>query len=411
MDDQEELLEVAIPGGLRNVAVDVGVDKVVPSHPPELFPLHTCAAFLGQCGSGKTNAMILEARRYLDHGSFNRVFVMSPTYDTNTAFLSLPEVRNEDVYRDHIAVQTSVGDIMQAIKESVKEWKSYLLIKDVMERKARGEQLSQREEELYNSMVGREIIPVERPSPLIIIDDLSHSNLFSPSPSNPFINLVLRHRHLEGVGATIFFCCQTFRGGITKALRTGAVRQFHIFPCHDSTQLQAIYQEAGSMVTREEFDNVYRRAISGSDHNFLTIDTQPQGSTLAQRRAHRFRRNFDTFLVAPASIIKAEEEDGEPEEDARERARFRSAAMEAINNAEAAAKRATNRDPMTLMDDPEYRLRLQSAIASSYLPKDVPAKPLPFGSWARQVPSGPAPVVAGKKRGRPPKPRPGGGSV
>lgn len=410
--NDEELLELPIEGGLRNVAVDVGVDKVVPSHPPELFPLHTCAAFLGQCGSGKTNAMILEARRYLDHGSFNRVFVMSPTYDTNTAFLALPEVRDEDVYRDHVNVQRSVGDIMQAIKEAVKQWKSYLLIKDVMERKAKGQQLTQREEELYNSMAGRELIPVDRPSPLIIIDDLSHSNLFSPSPSNPFINLVLRHRHLEGVGATIFFCCQTFKGGITKALRTGAVRQFHIFPCHDATQLQAIYQEAGSMVTKDEFDNVYRRAIAGDDHNFLTIDTQPQGETLALRRAHRFRRNFDTFLVAPATVIQAEEVDeGEP--DGRERARFRSAAMEAINNAEAAAKKATNRDPMSLLDDPEYRLRLQSAIASPYLPSDVGVRniPKPLGSWAQSV----APVIGtattGKKRGRPAKARTGGGSV
>ena len=35
---------------------------------------------------------------------------------------------------------------------------------------------------------------VQRPSPLLIIDDMSHSDIYSTSRQNPFINLCLRLR-------------------------------------------------------------------------------------------------------------------------------------------------------------------------------------------------------------------------
>ena len=46
---------------------------------------------------------------------------------------------------------------------------------------------------------------VPRPSPLLIVDDMSHSQIYSTSRQNPFINLCLRHRHINhGKGITIF---------------------------------------------------------------------------------------------------------------------------------------------------------------------------------------------------------------
>ena len=53
---------------------------------------------------------------------------------------------------------------------------------------------------------------VPRPSPLLIIDDMSHSDIYSTSRQNPFINLCLRHRHINnGKGISIFMAAQTFR--------------------------------------------------------------------------------------------------------------------------------------------------------------------------------------------------------
>ena len=56
---------------------------------------------------------------------------------------------------------------------------------------------------------------VPRPSLLLIVDDMSHSQIYSTSRQNPFINLCLRHRHINhGKGITIFLAAQTFRSGI-----------------------------------------------------------------------------------------------------------------------------------------------------------------------------------------------------
>ena len=55
---------------------------------------------------------------------------------------------------------------------------------------------------------------VPRPSPLLIVDDMSHSEIYSTSRQNPFINLCLRHRHINhGKGITFFLLHKHFVQG------------------------------------------------------------------------------------------------------------------------------------------------------------------------------------------------------
>ena len=62
----------------------------------EWFPLHTLCAFIGMRGSGKTHAMVNLAKRYLDDGCFTRVFIISPTYESNPIFHVLKIADEED---------------------------------------------------------------------------------------------------------------------------------------------------------------------------------------------------------------------------------------------------------------------------------------------------------------------------
>jgi hypothetical protein len=89
-----------------------------------LFPLHTLAAFIGARGSGKTNAAILLAREYVKAGSFNRVFIISPTYDSNAAFHVLPVERN-DIYRDASDAQQALRDILEKIEKDTQQYKRW----------------------------------------------------------------------------------------------------------------------------------------------------------------------------------------------------------------------------------------------------------------------------------------------
>jgi hypothetical protein len=73
--------------------------------------------------------------------------------------------------------------------------------------------LTEAETDLLMSMHYEEPIRLDRPSPLILVDDMSHSDIYSPSRSNSFIDLCLRHRHVSGIGVTLFMLVQTFKTG------------------------------------------------------------------------------------------------------------------------------------------------------------------------------------------------------
>jgi len=131
---------------------------------------------------------------------------------------------------------------------------------------------------------------VPRPSPLLIVDDMSHSEIYSTSRQNPFINLCLRHRHINhGKGITIFLAAQTFRSGIPLALRQN-IQQYFIWPTKDETQLEAIYHEVANLIDHDTFLKLYKQATK-DPHDFLTIDNNPPKPVL------QFRRNFDKFLL------------------------------------------------------------------------------------------------------------------
>lgn len=139
---------------------------------------------------------------------------------------------------------------------------------------------------------------IPRPSPLLIIDDMSHSDLYTPSKKNSFINLCLRHRHLFQVGLSIFMLVQTFKTGIPKCLRQN-IQQFFLWPTHDMSQLESMYDEFANLCTKEDFMDMYKRATKNS-HDFMTVDMNASDSLL------RFRKCFDTILL-PENLLSEEE--------------------------------------------------------------------------------------------------------
>lgn len=261
-----------------------------PYTPDELFKLHTLAAFIGHRGSGKTHAIVNLAKRYLDNGSFNRVFVISPTYHSNPVFHVL-DADPDDVYTDHANSIGAIQDILAKTKKDSDEYDDYDFYMKTLKKWKSGKSLSMKEHTLLdnnNFETPPEKIPP--PSPLLIIDDMSHSDIYSTSRQNPFINLCLRHRHINGgKGISIYMAAQTFKTGIPLALRQN-IQQFFIWPTHDANQLEAMYHEVANLVDADTFHELYERATR-EPHSFLTIDTNNTD------RSKQFRRNFDTFLT------------------------------------------------------------------------------------------------------------------
>jgi hypothetical protein len=285
---KRKINEIRVPNGLKNGPVKHKKIKT-PYAPKELFPLHTLCAFIGMRGSGKTHAMVNLAKKYLNEGSFTRVFILSPTYESNPIFHVL-HIAPEDVYSNlHTSIQ-DISDILEKCKKDSDNYDDYHDYMKVYLKWKRNGELTTEEQTMLENTNYQKPPSVPRPSPLLIVDDMSHSEIYSTSRQNPFINLCLRHRHINhGKGITIFLAAQTFRSGIPLALRQN-IQQYFIWPTKDETQLEAIYHEVANLIDHDTFIKLYKKATQ-NPHDFLTIDNNPPNPSL------QFRRNFDTFLT------------------------------------------------------------------------------------------------------------------
>jgi hypothetical protein len=289
--DSVDISERSIGGAIQNRAVPVR--KVpTPKYPAQLFRLHTLAAFFGPRGSGKTNGAVLLARKYLDYGSFTRVFIISPTFESNPCFEVL-DADPEDVYTDLGTILASIENIVVKIEAEADAYRDEMEYTAMYEKLVTGKTINDVEQIRLEREGFREPVPVEKPYPLIIIDDCSHSQIYSTSRSNPFVNLCLRHRHIggEGFGCSIFMLVQNFKTGVPKPIRQN-LQQFFIWRSADRSQLEAMWEEFANLIDLPNFVRIYHLATDADKHDFLTVDMNPSSEEIGN-----FRRNFDTALV------------------------------------------------------------------------------------------------------------------
>jgi hypothetical protein len=305
------LNEIHIKNGLVNGPVKYKKIKT-PYSSPELFKLHTLCAFIGMRGSGKTHAMVNLARRMLDDGSFTRIYIMSPTYESNPIFHVL-NADKEDIYETMTSALIDIEKILDSTKKDSDEYDDYEIYMKAYLKWKRKSPLTNDERVMLENNDYEKPPEIPRPSPLLIIDDMSHSDIYSTSRQNPFINLCLRHRHINhGKGITIFLACQTFKSGIPLALRQN-MQQYFIWPTKDKSQLDSIYHEVANLIDEESFIELYEKATK-LPHAFLTIDNNPSHPSL------QFRRNFDTFLI-PSHLSENKEiiSDSESEKESKKK--------------------------------------------------------------------------------------------
>lgn len=341
----EQVLTTGVP------EIELEYEQTPPvDYPPNLFKLPTLAAFVGARGKGKTYSGTALMKYHFDHNYFTRGFIISPTYESNEVLHILP-VREEDIYKDYQGAQQALKDIIQkaeadfSLHKNMKiysklynqfkkakekhelyeemdpEDRKYMeemqtviakLYFDLEERVALKKKLTNADHfildhiqfpEPVNYQVKRNAMEVlwplffppykmKHPHPVIFIDDMSHSDIYSTAHNNPLVNLSLRHRHLggPGYGITIYFLVQTFKTGVPLALRFNC-QQFFIFGGSDVSVLDSMYEEFGGLCDKNTFYDLFFRASEGK-HDFLTIDknaTDPEKT---------FRKNFHILLHA-----------------------------------------------------------------------------------------------------------------
>lgn len=281
-----------IPGAKKNTLIKQ-IEKIKIDVPIGCFPLHTVACFVGACNSGKTNWMLRLVESLQDHGSVNRVFVMSPTFENNKAF-DILNIRSDDIYQGKRVLDDGIGcilDVDHKIKKAAEEYEEYEEYCKAYRDFCNGKATYAQETMLRNNLFEEpEFIPM--PRILVIMDDLSHTGIFSTSKANPFNNIVLRHRHIYGVGVSIFMAVQNFTTGVPKMLRQNT-KQFFLWKTHDMTQLEQIYEQVSQGATKEDFYHAFHEATK-EPHCFLTVD-------LNAKELSVFRKNFDEEIIMGSS--------------------------------------------------------------------------------------------------------------
>jgi hypothetical protein len=255
--------------------------------PPDfsLFPMHSLVTFVGRRNSGKTYSMLQLALAMKQEEAINQVFVISPTFDQNR-FMTLLEAKPDDVYRDTDNAFAHLEDIERKVEEAAEDWKKELEYSIIYGRwKSNKTATSEVDRHKLEEEGYRQPQPEQkRPKCLLIIDDCSHSQLFARSLANPLVNLCLRHRHLAGVGISIVFALQTYKG-LPRSLRLNSC-QFALFKTKDKEEILSFFEEVAGTIEKDKFFRIFEEATR-EPHAFLFVDLcQADDSKV-------FRRGFD----------------------------------------------------------------------------------------------------------------------
>lgn len=217
--------------------------------PPDQIKLHCLMLVIGKRGAGKTVAITSHMHSLVRDRALDRLFVMSPTWESNrNAFIGLP-VEEQDVF--HEATVENLEEILKRVKQEAKDLNEYtekMSTKRRMEA-ALKEMASDADvdnvdpqllmmAESYGILDGEEPFHRwggKRPVLGLFIDDSVGCKMFG---SREFVNFCLRHRHVgpiketaglapSGLGLSVWMASQAYttqQGGIPKAVRGEHIR-------------------------------------------------------------------------------------------------------------------------------------------------------------------------------------------
>lgn len=278
-----------IPNGLENGMVK-SKPKKVPKVPPHLPKLHCLCGAFGIVRSGKSNALTNLIMAYWKAKSLNLLFCISPTYESNSALQTLPFEKN-GIYTNSESSVLALEDILHKVKEKTLEYEYEKKYKQAYKRFLQ-EIATLSDMTLLHKENFRLPIHIPWPKPAIFIDDMTHTELMANTINNKLSHLSLHHRHLEGVGISIFQAFQTFKSGMPRVVRSN-LGLILLFPTCNMREIQEIYEEVSNNITFETFKRLLFEATK-NPHDFLRIDK------LREDSSRQFGINFDRdFIIDP----------------------------------------------------------------------------------------------------------------
>ena len=271
------------------------------------FPkLHTLCIASGKRGGGKSVAIANLVKKAKDKGYYDRVYLITPTYNSNKEIWKIAGIEEEDVYEpDMNVLKTIIKNVeteKQEYEDFIKRKELHLKFKKDINNKP------------FNRINGNDLVryldygffepvfndkwkyPVERPPRLaVIIDDCLGTDLMAKRTAG-LTNLCIRHRHIgDGLGISVFMLVQSYcaLGGVARPIRENTTHLL-LFKINDENQIKKVKEESDLPITDDEWITMCDYAHS-IPFNFLFLDFSPK------TECRRFRSGFDNYLI-PDSI-------------------------------------------------------------------------------------------------------------
>lgn len=278
--------------------------------PDDLIKLHTCLIANAKRGGSKTTSIV----NLMERLPFDRIFVVSPTYNSNLNLMSRLKVNFEDVYDDPDDI-SCLDKIHQAIEKERDDLEKY---QEDTKRFNELQKLLTNTNDLFKIpddllmdfwSNGNFQKPTHRwggrkPCMAILFDDCLNSGIFTKGIKK-LNSMVIYMRHLgqlkEGgaLGCSFFFAIQSWKatnGGLSKVIRNQTTHMM-LMKTKNMKELEDIADECAGEVDRETFMKVYDTAIR-EPFDFLFIDLHKKDN-----HPSMFRRNLNEFIIPEKNVV------------------------------------------------------------------------------------------------------------
>jgi hypothetical protein len=278
----------------------------------EDFPkLNTLSILSGRRGGGKSVALANFLKKCKDKYYFDKIILVSPTYQSNKLIWDICEINEEDVIEPEI---TSMREVLNIIDQEKMEWDNF-----VQKKKKYQEFLKDRKTNLERIKAARLLMyyeegflepdfdkpmwkyPKEHPPRIaVVLDDCMGTPLMN-KPSSGLTQFAIKHRHVSGgLGCSLFMLVQSYRSrdGVPRAIRENTTNLW-LFRVNNEDQIKAIKDECDLPVSDEEFMDMCSYAHN-IPYNFLFIDFSPKTD------CKRFRSGLNQYLIPPSITCKCD---------------------------------------------------------------------------------------------------------
>lgn len=276
-----------------------------------LFTHHCNQIICGKRGSGKSIYTTNYLRLLKQENKADRIFIISPTVESNRALLDILDIDEEDIFdpEDNDAITKVLNYVNQERDDYVRDLKKIKRWKLFCKLVKSNTPVHHIDPYLLLEFADKHGNPIEpklkyghRPILHLWVDDCQSSPLFR---QRKYLNFVIRHRHVGGmpfekhdkemcgsIGISHYCCVQNIKaasGGLPRAIKNNATQMVIVGKSKDEQELKDIYSSVSGEICYNDFTKAYEYATK-EPHSSLVIDLHPKKPYM------RFRKNLNEFI-------------------------------------------------------------------------------------------------------------------